>query len=337
FRLRTCIFPFFYLLFLIIQGFFFRISIFLNFLKEKWNIIHAQDPLAVIYALFLKKLYKIPIIFTQHGFFVNETLLYLKKSRQDKIIDFLKKIEKKAIDESSKIITVEESRFKYLKKYRKDEIYLMENYIDTNFFKKYQFSKNYFINKFPEYKNSFILITPKRLNEYSNIPFLIDLAEKMKKKDLKVIFFIFGYGSEKKKLQTLIIKKNLSKFIKILSPFPRNQMPFIYNSANAVIIPSKELKGVIEGSSYSVLEAMACEKPVLLSKIKPFEDIITHLRTGILFDLKNPEEALSWIQRIRDDPKLYSELGNNARKFVKNNNSLELKIPELLKIYGIFK
>ena len=337
FALRNLIFPFFFLLYLYLQKILFKISLFLNNLKEKWNLIHAQDPLAVIYGSFLKKWYGIPIIFTQHGFFVEETLLYLKKDRRENLGTILRKMEIQAILASSKVVAVEKSRFQYLKKYRTGQIYLMENFIDIDFFKNITNSRNFFLDNFPEYKNSFIFITPKRLNEHSNIKFLIKLAEKIKILGLKVIFFVFGYGSEKKKLISLIKEKNLSNIIKILKPFSHKQMPIIYNSTDAVIIPSKELKGVSEGSSYAVLEAMACEKPVFLSNIGPFKDLISHGNTGILFDLVDIDDLINWIQKLKGNSNLRAQIGKNGRIFIEKKHALASKINELLSIYGIHK
>ena len=112
-------------------------------------------------------------------------------------------------------------------------------------------------------------------------------------------------------------------------------MPLIYNSANAVIIPSKESKGVIEGSSYTVLEAMACAKPVLLSNIGPFKSIIEHEKTGILFDLDHPEELMNWIIKLKEDPDLSDQIGKKARLLIEKKYSLDSKINDLLSIYGI--
>ncbi|MHA1797138.1 MAG: glycosyltransferase, partial [Candidatus Helarchaeota archaeon] len=76
FYFRKFLFPFFYILYLFFQKIIFTLVIFKRFLKEGWNLIHAQDPLAVVHSSFIKERFKIPIIFTMHGFFINETLAY---------------------------------------------------------------------------------------------------------------------------------------------------------------------------------------------------------------------------------------------------------------------
>jgi len=337
FAFKNIMFPFFFRLFLLFQKLFYRITLFFMNLKEKWNIIHAQDPLAVIYSSFLKKKYKLPLIFTMHGFFVQETLLYFNKQAKSSIYNFLTSLEKDAIALSSSIIAVEKSRFEYISKNRVEMIHLMENFVHTGLFKNKKLTKNYFTEVSPQNIDVFKLVTPKRLTKQANIQFLNELALILKRRDKRIHFFVLGEGPEENNIKMFILKNKLENVITILKPIPHEKMPFIYNSANAVILPSKEEKGVIEGSSYAVLEAMACEKPVLLSNIPPFQSLITPGENGMTFDLKNPEDVISKILKLKDDPKFSARLGENSRKLVIKNHSLKSNITSLLKIYGISK
>ena len=282
FAFKNIMFPFFFRLFLFFQMLFFKITLIMRYLKEKWNIIHAQDPLAVVYSKILKKRFKIPLIFTMHGFFVQETLLYFKKQAKSSIYNILTSLEKEAIAISTSIIAVEKLRFAYISKIRAKNVHVMGNFIHTGMFKNKKLTKNYFKELFPQFKDDFIIITPKRLTKQANIQFLNEIALQLLIKNRNIHFFILGAGPEEKNINNFINKNKLENIIQILKPIPHEKMPLIYNSANAVIIPSKKEEGVVEGSSYAVLEAMACEKPVLLSNIPPFQSIITPGQNGIL-------------------------------------------------------
>ena len=337
FVFKNIMFPFFFRLFLLFQNLFFKITLIMRYLKEKWNIIHAQDPLAVVYSKILKKRFKIPLIFTMHGFFVQETLLYFKKQAKSSIYNILISLEKEAIAISTSIIAVEKSRFTHISKIRAKDIHVMGNFVHTGLFKNKELAKNYFKELFPQFKDDFMLITPKRLTKQANIQFLNEIALQIVNKNSKIHFFIFGAGPEEKNIKNFINRHKLGNIVHILKPLPYEKMPLIYNSAQAVIIPSKKEKGVVEGSSYAVLEAMACEKPVLLSNITPFQSIITPDENGMLFDLQKSEEVINKILKLRDEPKYRTLLGENARQFIIKNHSLKLNIKKLLKIYGISK
>jgi glycosyltransferase involved in cell wall biosynthesis len=57
----------------------------------------------------------------------------------------------------------------------------------------------------------------------------------------------------------------------------------VYNIADLVFIPSKE-----EGFGLPVIEAGAARKPILCSRIPPFQELIREDIEGYMFDLNNP-------------------------------------------------
>ena len=93
-----------------------------------------------------------------------------------------------------------------------------------------------------------------------------------------------------------------------------DQLRQLYQSSLAVVVP---LKDVNQPSGYSVtLQAMACGKPVILTKTCGLWD--THLfKSGencILVDAYNPRQIAEAILRLNDDKDLRSYIGNKARE-----------------------
>ena len=92
------------------------------------------------------------------------------------------------------------------------------------------------------------------------------------------------------------------------------QLRQLYQSSLAVVVP---LKDVNQPSGYSVtLQAMACGKPVILTKTCGLWD--PHLfKSGencILVDAYNPRQIAQAILRLNDDKDLRSYIGNKARE-----------------------
>lgn len=88
-----------------------------------------------------------------------------------------------------------------------------------------------------------------------------------------------------------------------------------------------------EGQPVSILEAMAYACGIVASKIGGIPDMIIEDETGIFVmpqDAKTLEEALC---RLLADPELCRMLGENARRKIENEFSIEDNIKQLLTVY----
>jgi glycosyltransferase involved in cell wall biosynthesis len=76
------------------------------------------------------------------------------------------------------------------------------------------------------------------------------------------------------------------------------------------------MPSLYEGMSNAVLEAMACELPVIASSVGGNKDLIRNEKTGYLFNLDNPEAfrcALLSVLKHREQTLM---MGKNARKMM---------------------
>ena len=100
-------------------------------------------------------------------------------------------------------------------------------------------------------------------------------------------------------------------------------LKLLYQNSIAVVVP---LKDVNQPTGYSVtLQAMACGKPVILSRIKGLwaTDILRNEENCILVTPGDVEELTRAMQRLASDPELCVKLGNNARQTVLRYFSLD--------------
>lgn len=117
----------------------------------------------------------------------------------------------------------------------------------------------YLREKYKLSKNDFILLTVGELIPRKNHATIIKAIAEMK--NSRVHLFIAGEGELEKELKTLVEKEGMEEKIHFLG-FCRN-VNELCNSCDAFIFPS-----VHEGLSVALMEAMACGKPVIVSKIR---------------------------------------------------------------------
>jgi len=68
--------------------------------------------------------------------------------------------------------------------------------------------------------------------------------------------------------------------------------------------------------SWSMMEAMACEAPVLASSTEPVIEVIEEGRNGFLFDFFDQEALVQRVDELMKQPKILSEVGRRARQSV---------------------
>lgn len=131
---------------------------------------------------------------------------------------------------------------------------------------------------------------------------------------------LVGNGSLKTKLIDEARKSRVN--IKILEKVDNSKLPHIYNDADIFVLPS-----LTEGPVKVLIEAMSCGLPVIGSKVRGIDEIITHKTTGYFCSTseKSIKEALNI---LISNEKLRNKLGENARNLMVSNFDLKKLLSE---------
>ncbi len=81
---------------------------------------------------------------------------------------------------------------------------------------------------------------------------------------------------------------------------------------------------------FKLIQYMACEKPVIGSPVGVNKKIIKHGING--YQVRNIDEWIWAINKLKNDPKLGQKMGKAGRKIVEKNYCLQVTAPKLLKI-----
>lgn len=158
-------------------------------------------------------------------------------------------------------------------------------------------------------KDDFILLTVGELIPRKNHKLLIRAISGME--DPKIHLFIAGEGRLEGELKKLTGKEHLDANVHMLG-FCRN-ITDLCNACDAFIFPSLQ-----EGLSVALMEAMACKKPVIASRIRGNVDLIDHKKGGFLVKVKDQKGYQRAIQILKENRKLRGRFGNyNAEKIKK--------------------
>lgn len=137
---------------------------------------------------------------------------------------------------------------------------------------------------------------------------------------------IVGGGPRKDHLQSLASDLNIRDSVQFTGLVPRNEVYRILSQSDLFVIASKS-----EGFCVAVVEAMACELPVVASDIETLHEVIGE--KGIYARPDHPDEFTAAIDELIDDDTRRQEIGKKGRERVINNFRLEKTAEEYYKIY----
>lgn len=159
--------------------------------------------------------------------------------------------------------------------------------------------------------------------------YLIKAAKTVVKDFKDVEFTLVGYGPLKANTIKLAFDYGLlNGTVHFTGPFDRNQVADILGKASITVLPSLK-----EGLPLSLLEAMACGKPVIGSDISGISDVIIHGQNGLLVPPGNPEALANAILTLLNDESLRRRLGHNARQLIVEKYSWNIITNKIEKVY----
>lgn len=94
-------------------------------------------------------------------------------------------------------------------------------------------------------------------------------------------------------------------------------LPGYYAASDYAALPSRDAS---EGFGLTLLEAMACGKPVIGSRVGGIPDIVEEGRNGLLVEPRNPEALARAIQRLYADDDLRERLGKAGSEFAQSRS-----------------
>ena len=131
--------------------------------------------------------------------------------------------------------------------------------------------------------------------------------------DVELVMIGDGPLSEKLRAKAKDTGVNLC----LMGNLPHHELARYLNEADIFVLPSPH-----EGHPKTLLEAMACGRPVIGTNVPGIREIIRHRETGYLCGT-SPEEIRLAIQDVLADADLRDRMGRNAREFVVENFALE--------------
>lgn len=288
--------------------------------KEKVDIIHAHDVKPSIGGYLAGRKFNVPVI--SH---IHVTYLWMKKKGPLKIID--KHFRKRYTFSIACSEIVRDFYVEYNKSIDENKITYMDNCFNFNEFDKVKIAdKDAFREKIGISKDKYVFGFLGRLLKLKGADLMIDAFNEIKDKAKDSILLIVGDGEERSHLEEQVKKYNIEDRV-IFAGYQKNAYDYM-NTFDTFILPS-----VREGLPIAVLEAMAMKKPVISTPVAGLRKLIKPDYNGIVLKERNKEELSNAMIKLYTDKELYSNISENAYKYLKENYDIKNYVEKLQQIY----
>lgn len=179
----------------------------------------------------------------------------------------------------------------------KSKIFVLRNGIETQVYLDAATLK-----KHKRLDNKIILGNIGRLVKQKNQLFLIEVAKKLKDKNINFELRIGGEGRLREKIENKIAAYQLEKRV-ILEGFVKRPEIFL-DSIDVFLLPS-----LWEGFGYVIAEAMLLKKPIIAFNISSNPELVTNNKHGYLTKNNDVEDFTKKIIYLINNPQIREEMG----------------------------
>ncbi len=287
--------------------------------KEKFDLIYCHQPVGGVMGRLIAKKFKLPCIYTAHGFH------FLKGNSRIKNFIF-RTIENYCSKWTDALVTINEEDYQAALKMKAKKVYKINGIgVDLGKYSKDEtLDKIKYRSKFGFLENDFIVTSIGELNENKNTYRILEAIKNTSDNSIKYI--VCGQGPLKEKFEKYITDNNMSDRVKMVG-FTK-EIPQILTITDVFVMPTYR-----EGLGKATMEAMCCEVPIVAARVRGSVDLIgENQEGGILCNPRKTEEFTEAILKIKNNKNLKDKFIKRNKEFIKNFD-IEVVLKQMEKVY----
>jgi len=312
------------------------------FFALRTDILYNQDLYtAGLSSLIIKKILRKPLVTRFVGDsawetasargWIDDDILIFQEKKYSWPIEWRKKIRKKILLNSDKIIVVSHFLKDLAQKIglapeKIKVIYNSVDFLETNSISASREELKKKLNF-----QGIVLLTIARLTPWKGINLLIEIMPELVKKYRQISLVVVGQGPELDKLKNLVQSLHLENSVFFAGRLNRSQTMEHLKSADLFVLNTN-----YEGMSHTLLEAMKIGVPIITTLAGGNPETIKDGQTGLLVGYNDKKEWLEAVNSILDNPDLAQRLVNQAKEDL-GRFSWENLVQETIKVFENIK
>lgn len=301
-------------------------GLFLTLVKtQNFNLMHLHGhfPFLSFFGASFARFLNIPYVITHHGEGLPLTLI-------SKIHGCFKSnlIAKHVLKGAKRIISVNSYEVKTLtRKYgiSKEKIIVIPNGVDTSRFNTSPTSNQVFPS---EWQNKKVVLSGGVLARWKGFEYLIHAMKFVVNHYEDVQLVITGDGPERSRLQDLVASLEMKNHVKFLGRVETDLIPSFHRLSYMYVLPS-----IYDVCPTSILEAMASEKPVVVTSLGGQKELVIDNVNGIVVPSANAESLSKAILTLLSSERMALKMGKEGRKMVEEKFAWDKVGEKIVQVY----
>lgn len=154
----------------------------------------------------------------------------------------------------------------------------------------------------------------------------VDILDRVLKSGVKTRLIMVGDGSERRNAEHRAKCLGIYDYCSFVGKQP-NIVDYL-SASDVLLLPSEQ-----ESFGLAALEAMACEVPVIASRVGGLPEVVTHGETGYLQEVGDLDQMAIDAARLLSNDSLRIEMGKRARESAIANYRTDVVIPQYIDFY----
>ncbi|NQV02916.1 MAG: glycosyltransferase, partial [Bacteroidia bacterium] len=177
---------------------------------------------------------------------------------------------------------------------------------------------------------TFVIGTIKALEPEYGVDLLIKVFNIVRERhpDCQLKLLIVGGGRLEQELKCLTVSLGISEDVVFQGKVPHNEVPAYFNMLDLFVALSRT-----ESFGVSVLEAAACEKPVIVSDVGGLPEVVENGKTGLVVPDNDLDAAVAAVEKLMTDSELAAAMGKNGRHRVADNYDWNDSVASMISLY----
>jgi len=173
--------------------------------------------------------------------------------------------------------------------------------------------------------DEFLLVCAARLSAEKQLDILLLAMNRVVQKDPSSRCIIIGEGVLRETLAEQAMFLGLSRHV-FFEGFQTDVRPYLC-AADAFVLTSR-----IEGLPFSVLEAMACGLPCVVTNVGGNAEAVAHNVNGLIVEPGSADEVAHAILYLRTHPEERAQMARNSRSRAENGFNIEVKMADIKRL-----
>ena len=290
-------------------------------IKPKPDLLHAHFSYPDGFGMIgLAKKWKVPFVISALGT-LERKVAYEGSYTSRQIFE--------AMDCADKVLSVSEDLKLHIVNLgiSKDKVSVVPNGVDIEKFKPA--GKEYARNMLNLPQDKKIVLFVGALKKIKGVDYLIEAAKNFLDTNIR-LYMVGRDDGMKKSLEKRAHELEIGNYIKFTGPLNHEDIPLWFSASDILVLPS-----LSEGRPNVVLEAFACEVPVVATNVGGIPELIINGKTGYLVPAKNPKELSEKVNNLLGNRDLRIKMGKLGRRtIIQRGLTWETHAKKTIKIYS---